>query len=29
MIYGYFLTAVSVPLFLASIFLFGWPPGWS
>jgi len=25
MIYSYFLTAVSVPLFLLSIFVFGWP----
>jgi hypothetical protein len=29
MIYGYFLTAISVPLFFACIFLFGWPEGWS
>ncbi|WP_445426299.1 hypothetical protein [Alishewanella sp. HL-SH06] len=29
MIYGYFLTAISVPLFFASILLFGWPPAWS
>lgn len=27
MIYGYFLTAISLPLFIASIFLFGWPQG--
>ena len=29
MIYGYFLTAISVPAFFASIFMFGWPQGWS
>lgn len=29
MIYGYFLTVISVPLFFASIFIFGWPEGLS
>lgn len=29
MIYGYFLTAISAPLLIISIFIFGWPVGWS
>ena len=27
MFYGYFLTASSVPIFIFSIFVFGWPEG--
>jgi len=29
MIYGYFLTGSTVPLFLVSMLIFGWPPGWA
>ena len=28
MLCGYFLTAISIPLFFLSIFIFGWPQGW-
>lgn len=27
-IYSYFLSAIGVVAFFASIFAFGWPPGW-
>lgn len=28
MLVGYFISVTSVPVFFASLFIFGWPPGW-
>ena len=28
MVLGYFASVSTVPIFLTSVFIFGWPPGW-